>query len=113
MNLSAIIAMAPPPAGTPVNPAGEMAKLIGMVLLFGVMIYFAMIRPQQKRAKQQTEMLKGLRPGDKVLTTAGIIGVVVTVKEKSVTIRSADSKMEITKSAIGDVVERAGESSES
>ena len=37
MNLNVLIALAPPPAGTPVNPAGEMAKLIGMIVLFGVM----------------------------------------------------------------------------
>jgi preprotein translocase subunit YajC len=113
MNLSAMLALAPPPSGTPVNPKAEMAKLIGMVVLFGVMIYFAMIRPQQKRAKQQTEMLKSIRRGDRIVTSAGILGVVVTVGEKSVTIRSADAKMEITKSAIADIVERSGESSES
>ena len=43
----------------------------------------------------------------------GIIGVVVTVKDKSVSIRSADSKMEISKTAITEILERSGESSES
>ena len=58
-------------------------------------------------------MLKAIRGGDKVMTSSGIIGVVITVKEKSVTLRSADSKFEVAKSAIAEITERGGESSES
>jgi preprotein translocase subunit YajC len=112
MNLNVILAQGAAPATQP-NPTGEMVRLVGMMLLFGVMIYFAMIRPQQKRAKEQAEMLKAIRPGDKVLTTGGILGTVVTVKEKSVTIRSADTKMELAKSAVTQIMERSGESTES
>lgn len=103
--------MAPPAkAGTQADPKAEFIKLIGMMVLFGVMIYFVMIRPQQKRAKAQTELLKSLRPGDKVVTNAGILGVVVTVKEKSVTLRSADTKLELAKSAVTEILERGSES---
>ena len=48
-----------------------------------------------------------------MLTSGGIIGVVVTVKERSVTIRSADAKFEVAKSAVTDITERSGESAES
>ncbi len=58
-------------------------------------------------------MLKSIRAGDKILTTGGIIAVVVTVKEKSLSIRSADSKMEVARSAVAEITERSGESSES
>ena len=54
-----------------------------------------------------------LGAGDRVITSSGIVGVVVTVKEKSATIRSADAKLEITKSAIAEITERSGEPSES
>ena len=111
MNLNAILAMAP--QAKPGEQAPPMWTSFVPLILLVVVFYFVLIRPQQKRTKQQAELLKSVKPGDKVLTTSGILGVVVTVKDKSVTIRSADSKMEIAKSAIGDIVERSGESSES
>ena len=86
--------------------------LVPMGLLF-VVFYFALIRPQQRKQKEHAELLKGVRPGDKVVTTGGIIGTIVTVKEKSISIRSADAKFEITKSAVAEVTERSGEPSES
>lgn len=83
-----------------------------MLAILGV-FYFAMIRPQQKKAKDHAEMLKTVRAGDKVITNGGIVGSVVTVKEKTLTLRSADAKMEVTKSAITEILERAGQSEES
>jgi len=65
------------------------------------------------RAKQLEALLKSIKPGDKISTTSGIVGTVVAVKEKTVSIRSADSKLEILKSAVSEITERAGEPSES
>jgi preprotein translocase subunit YajC len=87
-------------------------SLVPLVLLV-VVFYFALIRPQQKKQKEQAQLLKSVRPGDKILTASGIIGTVVSVKEKSISIRSADTKLEITKSAVSEITERSGESSES
>jgi preprotein translocase subunit YajC len=72
--------------------------------------YFLLIRPQRVRAKQQDSLLKNLKSNDRVVTSSGIIGVVITVKEKSVTIRSADSKFEVLKSAVTEITEKAGTS---
>ena len=88
------------------------AAIVPMVLLF-IVFYFVLIRPQQKKAKQQAEMLKTVKSGDKVVTTSGIIATVITVKDDSVSIRSADAKFEITKGAIAEIRERSGESSAS
>jgi preprotein translocase subunit YajC len=82
-------------------------SLVPLVLLV-VVFYFALIRPQQKKAKEHANLLKSVRAGDKVLTSGGILGVVVTVKEKSMTIRSADAKFEITKTAVSEIMERSG-----
>jgi preprotein translocase subunit YajC len=49
-------------------------------------------------------MLSELAAGDKVTTSSGIVGIVVGIKDNSVTIRSGESKIEITKAAIGEVV---------
>jgi preprotein translocase subunit YajC len=81
-------------------------------LVLIVVVFFVMIRPQQKKAKEHAEMLKQLKTGDKVVTNGGVIGVVVGVKEKSVSVRSAESKLEVLKSAVTEITERAGSSSE-
>jgi len=88
-------------------------SLVPLVLLM-VVFYFVLIRPQQKKAKQHAEMLKTVKAGDKVVTSGGIMGVVLSVKDKGgVTIRSADAKLEITRAAIAEITERGGEKSES
>ena len=81
---------------------------VPMMLLLIVMWVF-MSGSQRKRAKQHEALLKTLKAGDKVTTSSGIIGTVVTVKDKSVSIRSADTKLEVLKSAISEVTEREGE----
>jgi preprotein translocase subunit YajC len=114
-SLNAVLAMAPSPAqpGTPQDPTRQMLQMLGPLVLMGVIFYFLLIRPQRVRAKQQENMLKTLKPGDKVLTSSGIVGIVVSVKEKTLAIRSADTKFEILKSAVTEVTERTGGSSES
>jgi preprotein translocase subunit YajC len=107
-----ILALAPPPPGQQ-GSAQAWTSLVPLVLLM-VVFYFILIRPQQKKAKQHAEMLKTVKAGDKVVTSGGIIGVVLSVKDKGgVTIRSADAKLEITRSAIAEITERGGEKSES
>ncbi len=101
--------MAPAPQqGGQASPAWT--GFVPLALLL-VVFYFVLIRPQQKKAKQHQELLKNLRPGDKVLTSGGVLGTVITVKEKVVTIRSAETKLEITKGAVSEIIERSGESS--
>jgi preprotein translocase subunit YajC len=57
--------------------------------------------------------LKALRAGDKVVTSSGIVGVVLSIKDKTVSIRSAETKLEILKTAVAEVTERPAETSES
>lgn len=107
-NLHCLLAFAPPPQPGQ-NPTEAMLKMVGMmVIAFGAM-WFIMIRPQQKEQKRRDEMIKTLRRGDKVATSSGILGIVVSVKEKSVVVRSEDAKMEFLKSAVTDVLERSGD----
>lgn len=76
------------------------------MILMVVVFYFILIRPQQKKAKELAEQIKSLKKGDKVLTNGGIIGVVISVREKSATIRSDESKFEILKSSVAEITER-------
>jgi preprotein translocase subunit YajC len=114
IGISAFLAFAPPvQPGTAPNPTGQMLQMLGTFLILGLMFYFVMIRPQQKKAREHSELLKGLKPGDRILTSGGILGVVVNVKEKSVSIRSADTKLEVLKSAVSEIMEKASGSAES
>jgi len=79
----------------------------------GVVFYFLLIRPQRVRAKQQDSLLKNLKSNDRVVTSSGIVGIVISVKERSVTLRSADSKLEVLKSAVTEIEKSSGESSSS
>jgi preprotein translocase subunit YajC len=99
--------------GTKPNPTAQMMQTVGMLVLMGFIFYFLLIRPQQKKAKEQDALMKTIRTGDKVLTSGGIIGTVVGIKDKSLSIRSADTKLEILKSAVTQITERAGENSSS
>jgi preprotein translocase subunit YajC len=75
--------------------------------LIMVIFYFLLIRPQAKKAKEHAALVKSIKPGDKVTTNGGIMGVVVTVKDNTVSLRSSDSKLEILKSAVAEINERA------
>ena len=102
--------MAPPP-GTQPNPAGQTLQMLGMVVFFIVVMYFIMIRPQQKKAREHDQLLKSLKPKDKIVTSGGVVGIVVSVGERSVTIRSADTKLEVLKSAVTEITERSSSES--
>ena len=60
-----------------------MDLILMMIALFAVM-YFLMIRPQQKRAKQHQEMQSGLSAGERVLLTSGMFGTVAHVGERQI-----------------------------
>jgi preprotein translocase subunit YajC len=82
------------------------------MILLVVVFYFILIRPQQQRAKQQAKLIANLKSGDKIVTSSGIIGVVITVKDQTVSLRSADAKMEVTKSSVTEILE-GGKAAES
>ena len=75
------------------------------MILLVIVFYFILIRPQQQRAKQQVKLIASLKSGDKVITSSGIVGVVITVKDRTVSLRSADAKMEVTKSSVTEILE--------
>jgi preprotein translocase subunit YajC len=72
-----------------------------------VIFYVILIRPQQKQAKQQKELLKALKKGDKVVTASGIVGIVTNVTDDLVTIRSADTKLDLQKNVVTQITGRA------
>jgi preprotein translocase subunit YajC len=68
-------------------------------------LYFLMIRPQQRRQKQWQEMLGSIKTGDRVTTAGGIRGTILSIKDDVIVIRVAPDgiKLEVAKSAIASV----------
>ena len=100
---SGILADATGPAAT--QPQQPVWITFAPMILLVIVFYFILIRPQQQRAKQQVQLIASLKSGDKVVTSSGIVGVVITVKDRTVSLRSADAKMEVTKSSVTEILE--------
>jgi preprotein translocase subunit YajC len=87
---------------------GGLGGLGGMlpILLIIAVFYFLLIRPQQKRQRELQQTISQLKAGDRVITTGGIIGTIMTVRDTSLFIRSADkSILEISRSAVAGIEE--------
>jgi preprotein translocase subunit YajC len=89
------------------DPRAQSMFSMGMLAVMLVVMYLVLWRPQQKKAREHADMLKTIRNGDKVVTTSGIVGTIVGIKDKSVSIRSADTKLEVLKSSVSEVTERS------
>ncbi|MGB8222528.1 MAG: preprotein translocase subunit YajC [Polyangiales bacterium] len=78
------------PVPGPLGCGGGGTEQIGLLLLMFAVLYFLMIRPQQKRAKQHEAMMTALKKGDIVRTNGGIRGEITALDERDVTIEVAD-----------------------
>jgi len=86
---------------------GMTGLIVPMVLIFAVM-YFLIFRPQAKKQKTQKAMIKALQKGDKVVTSGGIYGTIVGIKEseKTLLIEIAEKvKIKISRSSVSGKVE--------
>ena len=77
-------------------------SFLPLILLF-VVFYFLLIRPQQKRAKQQKLFIENLKKGDMVITSGGLYGTITGITDDSVTIEIAEKiRVRVLKSAVVD-----------
>lgn len=103
--------MAPPQGEGSGGPAGLIQAFLPLILIFGI-FYLLVFRPQAKRQKETRQMLETLKQGDRVLTSGGLFGTVVSLKDedKVAVLKIADQvKVEVAKSAITTVVKKARE----
>src|ERR1700749_1117203 len=107
MSVAASLAwfLATPAAG------GSISMLLPLLLI--PVLYLVMIRPQQKRQKQWQEMLGSIKAGDKVTTSGGVRGTIISIKDDVIIIKVAPDgiKMEIAKNAIASVTTQEGPAS--
>ena len=82
-------------------PQGGIGSFLPIILIF-VIFYFLLIKPQQKKQKEHQELVKNLKKNDEIVTTGGIHGTIVNLKDKTVVIRIDDNcRMEIQREAVG------------
>jgi preprotein translocase subunit YajC len=114
-SLHALLLMQPSPGSNPLIGFG-----FQMVLIIAI-FYFILIRPQQKQRQQQERSLREIKKGDEIVTSGGIIGEVIHIKETvkdgspvvtmedRVTIKSAESRFVVERGRIAKVNSRAAE----
>ena len=74
------------------------------MLLVGFIIYFIVIRPEKKKQKERKQQLENVKKNDHVVTTGGLHGTVVNIKQTTITLRVDDNvKLEIEKEAISTI----------
>lgn len=104
--IHALLAMAPAPSdGSAPNPILTFLPFLLMI----VVVWFLLIRPQRKRAKEHTTMLAALQKGDKVVTNSGMIGTIVGMNDTDniVVLKVGDdTKIEFLKSSIAGKMEK-------
>jgi len=90
--------------GAAAQQPGFMGMVLPFVLMFGV-LYFLMIRPQQKKMKEHQRLLSEIKKGDEVLTNSGFLGKVTGMTEKVVTLELATNvRVKMMKSQVSQVV---------
>lgn len=113
---------------TPIFPAlallqGPTNQLLGPIFMYGAIFaifYFILIRPGQKQRKAQDALIKQVKRGDEIVTTGGIIGEVIHIKETPVaegasntledriTIKSGESRLVVERGRIARVIRTSG-----
>jgi preprotein translocase subunit YajC len=84
--------------------ANPLFQFLPLVLMF-VVFYFLLIRPQQKRQKDQATMIKNLKRGDRVVAAGGLIGVIQGIKDDSIVLKvgAQDTKLEVLRESVQSV----------
>jgi preprotein translocase subunit YajC len=87
--------------GAPQAQGSPLMSLMPIIIIF-VIFYFLLIRPQKKSQDDHKKMVAGLKKNDEVITTGGIHGTIMNVKDGTVVLKIDDNvKIEMQKNAIG------------
>jgi len=96
----------------PTASSALLANLFPIILIFGI-FYFLLIRPQQKQKIEYEKMLSSLKKNDEVVTTGGIHGTIINVKDDTFILKIDDNvKIEINKNAVAYVKKQRGGSND-
>ena len=93
------------------SPQGSIFSLVVPMLLIFVVLYFMMIRPQRKQAKEREAMISNIKKNDHILTNGGIYAIVDKVKEKEIIVKideKSDVRVRLSRTAVAGVVKDSG-----
>jgi preprotein translocase subunit YajC len=92
-------------AGTPAMGQGDSSFTLVMVGAIFIMFYFMLIRPQNKKAKEHQTLIQGLKKGDEVITSGGILAKVISLDDNYIKVSPADGlEINLQKSAVTTVL---------
>ena len=93
-------------AGAAADPTGGFMQLLPMILMF-VVLWFLMIRPQMKKAKEHKALLEALAKGDEVVTQGGLVGKITAVRDNELEVEIAPGvKVRVIRSTVTGLVNR-------
>jgi len=111
MNLTDMFFLAQAAQDAPPEP-NLLIRFLPLILIV-VIFYFLLIRPQQKRQKEHQKLVSALKTGDRVVTNAGIHGIIANVKDNTIVLKIADNvKVEFDRASVV-TIEKASEPEES
>jgi preprotein translocase subunit YajC len=90
------------------QPANPLMSMLPMLVIIGVMVFF-MISSSSRQRREQQNLLSNLKKGDEVLTSSGIYGIVINVKENEdeLTLRSDEARLRVMKSTVIRVIKKS------
>jgi preprotein translocase subunit YajC len=96
------------PAGQGGNP-NQLVQFLPLILIFAI-IYFLLIRPQQKKAKEHRVMLENLKRGDAIITQGGLLGQIININDQVVTLEIAEKiRVRVSRGYIAGLASQTGE----
>src|SRR3989442_10382833 len=104
MTTLGLFALAFAPSGQ--NAGGGLAVFVLQIAAFIAIFYFLLIRPQRRHQAEHKQLLASLQRGDQILTSGGIIGEAVHIKDDHVTVRSGEPKVLVLRSRIANILNR-------
>jgi preprotein translocase subunit YajC len=105
MSTHGLFALAFAPSGQ--NTGGGLAIFMVQIAAFIAIFYFLLIRPQRRQQQEHKRLLASLQRGDQIVTSGGILGEVVHIKDDQVTVRSGEAKLVVTRSGIANILNRS------
>jgi preprotein translocase subunit YajC len=102
--MHALLALLFAPAGQ--SGSGGIAVFAIQIAAFIAIFYFLLIRPQRKQQDDHKKLLASLQKGDQIVTSGGILGEVIHLKENEVTIRSGESRLVVMRANVANIVKR-------
>ena len=100
-----IAAMMAPSGG---QSGGALFIFLIQIVAFIAIFYFILIRPQRQQQKKHEALLQSLKKGDEIVTSGGIVGEIVHVKDNLLTIRSGEAKLVVERERVAKVTPKAG-----